>query len=103
MWSVTLTDLFQPVMIIIGVTLVAWVVGDMAGGAGKVIAAAAEAGKIDFWPKGGAKEWLGFRTAWLTPAVRAGSPAGHLPRATSGPEGKNAARRAAFRGVPLFY
>src|SRR5438034_10281171 len=42
MWSVALTDLFQSVMIIIGVTLVAWVVGDMAGGAGKVIAARSE-------------------------------------------------------------
>src|SRR5437867_3464068 len=69
MWSVALTDLFQSVMIIIGVTLVAWVVGDMAGGAGKVIAAAAEAGKFDFWPKGGAKEWLAFGTAWLTLAI----------------------------------
>src|SRR2546427_9700346 len=31
MWTVGLTDIFQLVMIIIGVTLVSWVVGDMAG------------------------------------------------------------------------
>ena len=32
----------------------------MAGGASKVIAAASEAGKFEFWPKEGAKEWLAF-------------------------------------------
>jgi solute:Na+ symporter, SSS family len=69
MWSVAMTDLFQSVMIIVGLALVAWVVGDMAGGAGKVIAAASEAGKFEFWPKGGTKEWLAFVTAFLTLAV----------------------------------
>jgi len=42
MWSVAVTDLFQSVMIIVGLAIVAWIVGDMAGGPGKVIAAAAE-------------------------------------------------------------
>ena len=69
MWSVALTDLFQSVMIILGLTAIAWLVGDMAGGAGKVVAAAAEAGKLEFWPKGGAKEWLAFLAAWLTLAL----------------------------------
>jgi solute:Na+ symporter, SSS family len=69
MWSVAFTDLFQSVMIIAGVTIVAWFVGDMAGGAGKVIAGAAEAGKFEFWPKGGSKEWLYFFTAWMTLAL----------------------------------
>src|ERR1700704_717775 len=54
MWSVAMTDLFQSVMIIFGLALVAWVVGDMAGGPSKVIAAASEAGRFEFWPKGGA-------------------------------------------------
>jgi len=69
MWSVALTDLFQSVMIIAGVTIIAWFVGDMAGGAGKVVAAAADAGKFEFWPKGGSKEWLYFFTAWVTLAL----------------------------------
>src|SRR3954466_694841 len=69
MWSVALTDLFQSVMIIAGVTIIAWFVGDMAGGAGKVVAAAADAGKFEFWPKGGSKEWLYFLTAWVTLAL----------------------------------
>src|SRR5204862_301919 len=69
MWSVAMTDLFQSVMILVGLGLVAWVVGDMAGGPAKVIAAASEAGKLEFWPKGGTKEWLAFVTAFLTLAI----------------------------------
>src|SRR5207247_1181465 len=69
MWSVAMTDLFQSVMIIVGLAIVAWIVGDMAGGPGKVIAASAEAGRFEFWPKGGTKEWLAFTTAFLTLAI----------------------------------
>ena len=69
MWSVALTDLFQSVMIIAGVGIIAWFVGDMAGGAGKVVAAAAAAGKFEFWPRGGSREWLYFFTAWATLAL----------------------------------
>jgi SSS family solute:Na+ symporter len=32
MWSVAFTDLFQTVVILIGLSLVAWLVGDLAGG-----------------------------------------------------------------------
>src|SRR5438874_5425668 len=69
MWSVAMTDLFQSVMIIVGLALVAWVVGDMVGGPAQVIDAAAAAGKFEFWPKGGTKEWLAFVTAFLTLAI----------------------------------
>jgi len=69
MWSVAMTDLFQSVMIIVGLAIVAWIIGDMAGGPGKVIAASAEAGRFEFWPKGGTKEWLAFTTAFLTLAI----------------------------------
>ena len=69
MWSVALTDLFQSVMIVLGMLAIAWVVGDMAGGAGKVIAAASAAERFDFLPKSGTKEWLAFVTAFLTLAI----------------------------------
>src|SRR5258706_6708494 len=69
MWSVAMTDLFQSVMIIVGVVLIAWVVGDRAGGPARVIAAAREAGRFEFWPKAGTKEWLAFCTAFLTLAI----------------------------------
>ena len=69
MWSVAWTDLFQTVVIIIGLWVVAWLVGDMAGGSGKVISAAVADGKLEFWPKGGAREWLAFVAAWMTLAI----------------------------------
>src|SRR5438132_10859631 len=69
MWSVAMTDLLQSVMIIVGLALVAWVVGDMAGGVGRVVAAAADSGKFQFWPTGGTKEWFAFTTAFLTLAI----------------------------------
>jgi SSS family solute:Na+ symporter len=69
MWSVALTDLFQTVIILIGLSAVALLVGGMAGGPGKVLAAAVEAGKLEFWPKGGAKEWLWFAAMWMTLAI----------------------------------
>jgi SSS family transporter len=69
MWSVAMTDLFQSVIILIGLAAVAWLVGDMAGGASKVIAAASEAGKFEFFPKANLKEWLAFAAAWMTLAI----------------------------------
>ena len=69
MWSVAMTDLFQSVMIIVGLGIIAWFVGDMAGGPAKIIAAAAQDGRFEFWPRGGTKEWLAFVTAFLTLAI----------------------------------
>ena len=69
MWSVAMTDLFQSVVIIVGLWAVAWLVSDMAGGTGKVIGAAIEADKFRFWPDGGTREWLAFAAAWMTLAL----------------------------------
>ncbi len=69
MWSVALTDLFQSVVILIGLAAVAWLVSDMAGGTTKVIAAASEAGKFEFFPKTNLKDWLWFLAAWMTMAI----------------------------------
>ena len=71
MWAVAWTDLFQTVVIVLGLWAIAWLVGDMAGGADKVVGAALAAGKFEFWPKGGAREWLAFAAAWLTLAIGA--------------------------------
>ena len=57
MWSVAFTDLFQTVVIIIGLSLVAWLVGDLAGGAQKVIAQAQAEGKFAFFPSDAAGWW----------------------------------------------
>jgi Na+/proline symporter len=110
MWSVALTDLFQSVVILIGLAAVAWLVGDMAGGSSKVIAAAAEAGKFDFFPKGGTKEWLWFAAAWVTMAIGSIPQQDVFQRVTSAKDEKTAIAGCligggvyfAFAFVPMF-
>ena len=102
MWSVALTDLFQSVVILIGLTGVAWLVSDMAGGAGKVIAAASEAGKFEFWPKGGSKEWLAFLAAWMTLAIGSIPQQDVFQRVTSAKDEKTAVRATLLGGAIYF-
>ena len=102
MWSVALTDLFQSVIILIGLTLVAWLVSDMAGGTAKVIAAAAEAGKFEFWPKAGAKEWLAFLAAWMTLAIGSIPQQDVFQRVTSAKDERTAVRGTLLGGAIYF-
>jgi SSS family transporter len=51
MWSVALTDAFQMLLIVTGMIFIAWVISEAAGGAGKVISHASEAGKLRFLPE----------------------------------------------------
>jgi len=92
MWSVALTDLFQSVVIIVGLITIAALVGDMAGGAGKVIAAASEAGKFEFWPSGGARQWLAFIGAGMTMALGSIPQQDVFQRVTSAKDEKTAVR-----------
>ena len=64
MWSVAFTDLFQTVVILVGLSLVAVLVGDMAGGPAKVIAQAAADGKFKFLPDD-APGWWAMAGAFL--------------------------------------
>jgi SSS family solute:Na+ symporter len=102
MWSVAWTDLFQTVVIIVGLWAVAWLVSDMAGGAGKVIVAAAEAGKFEFWPKGGSKEWLAFAASWATLAVGSIPQQDVFQRVTSAKNESTAVRGTLLGGLAYF-
>jgi len=102
MWSVAMTDLVQSVVILVGLLLVAWLIGDMAGGAGKVIAAAAEAGKFEFWPTGGTKDWLAFLAAWMTLALGSIPQQDVFQRVTSAKDEKTAVRGCLIGGVVYF-
>jgi SSS family transporter len=102
MWSVALTDLFQTVVILIGLTAVAILVGNMAGGPSKVISAAVEAGKFEFWPKGGAKEWLSFLAIWMTMAIGSIPQQDVFQRVTSAKDERTAIRGSLFGGVLYF-
>jgi Na+/proline symporter len=74
----------------------------MAGGAGKVIAAATEAGRLDFWPKGGSKEWLAFGTAWLTLAIGSIPQQDIFQRVTSAKNESTAVRGSLLGGLVYF-
>jgi Na+/proline symporter len=102
MWSVAMTDLFQSVMIIVGLGIIAWFVGDMAGGAGKVVGVAVEAGKFEFWPRGGTKEWLAFITAFLTLAIGSIPQQDIFQRVTSAKNERTAVAGSLLGGVVYF-
>ena len=69
MFSVAFTDLFQMVIIALGMIYIGFVVSGIAGGAGTVIDHAHAAGKFEFWPKPEAREIIGFVAAWATMAL----------------------------------
>jgi Na+/proline symporter len=102
MWSVALTDLFQSVVILAGLAAIAWLVGDMAGGPVKVISAAAQAGKFEFFPAGGTKEWLWFMAAWMTLAVGSIPQQDVFQRVTSAKDEKTAIRGCMIGGGVYF-
>jgi solute:Na+ symporter, SSS family len=102
MWSVALTDLFQSIVILVGLVAVAWLVGDMAGGAGKVISAAREAGKFEFWPKAGAREWLAFVAAWMTLSIGSIPQQDVFQRVTSAKD-ENTSVRACLGGAAVYF
>ncbi len=102
MWSVAMTDLFQSIVILAGLCAIAWLVSDMAGGSGKVIAAAYDAGKFEFWPKGGTKEWLWFAAAWMTLAIGSIPQQDVFQRVTSAKDEKTAVR-ATLAGAAIYF
>lgn len=102
MWSIALTDLVQTVVIVAGLALIAWLVGDMAGGPGKVIAAAADAGKLDLFPKGGAAEWIAFGAAFLTMALGSIPQQDVFQRITSAKDERTAVRGTTLGALAYF-
>jgi SSS family transporter len=66
MWSVALLDFVQMTVIMGGMLFIGYIISDMSGGVGAVVAHAQAAGKLDLFPHGDYKEWLPFIAAWLT-------------------------------------
>ena len=65
MWSVALTDFLQMIIIVVGLSLIAWFAADLAGGAGKVVEYAASKDMFRFFPEASAHAWL----FWLGSAI----------------------------------
>jgi SSS family transporter len=102
MWSVAFTDLFQTVIIVVGMLYLAWLLAGMAGGADAVVAHALTAGKFDFWPKLEAKEALAFLAAFLTAALGGIPQQDVFQRVTSARDEKTAVRGSIIGGSLYF-
>jgi solute:Na+ symporter, SSS family len=111
MWSVAFTDLFQTVVILIGLTLVAYLVGDLAGGAGKVISQAAADGKLILFPADmDAAAWWAMAGAFFAFAFGSVPQQDVFQRMTSAKDEKTAVRGTligaliyfCFAFVPIF-
>ena len=101
MWSIAFTDLFQTIVIIIGLTLVAFLVGDLAGGATKVISQAAADGKFNFFPSD-AKGWWTMAGAFLAFAFGSIPQQDVFQRMTSAKDEKTAVSGTIIGGLAYF-
>lgn len=103
MWSVAITTFVQMIVIVIGLLIVTWTAGDMAGGMSHVISTAAAAGKFDFLPK---LEWLDM-VGWIAALVTMGL--GSIPqqdvfaRANSSKNETVAVWGTTFGGISYFF
>lgn len=66
MFSVAILDFVQISVIMGGLLYIASVVSDLAGGVGTVVAHAAQAGRLEFFPSAGLNAWVPFIGAWVT-------------------------------------
>jgi SSS family solute:Na+ symporter len=101
MWSVAFTDLFQTVVILIGLTLIALLVGDLAGGATKVISQAAADGKFEFFPSDSAG-WWAMAGAFFAFAFGSIPQQDVFQRMTSAKDEKTAVRGTIIGGLIYF-
>ena len=66
MWSVAVTDFFQMIILVVGLSIIAVFAGNLAGGADKVLALAASKDLFKFLPEPGFKEIAFFIAAAMT-------------------------------------
>jgi SSS family transporter len=66
MWSVALTDFFQMLIIVVGLTLIAWFAAGAAGGAPAVFDYAASKDMFRFWPEASFNAWLFWTSSAIT-------------------------------------
>ncbi|RYF01054.1 MAG: sodium:solute symporter [Comamonadaceae bacterium] len=66
MWSVAVTDFLQMIILVVGLLVLAFFAGDMAGGAGKVIDLAVSKDLFKFWPEPTLRDIVFFFAAAIT-------------------------------------
>jgi solute:Na+ symporter, SSS family len=102
MWSIAFTDLFQSVVIIVGLIYLAFFLGGAAGGFDAVVAHAAQAGRFEFWPKLELRDALAFLAAFLTAALGSIPQQDVFQRVTSAKDADTAVRGTLLGGVAYF-
>jgi solute:Na+ symporter, SSS family len=103
MWSVAFTDLFQTVVIVVGLMAVALLVGDNAGGFDTVIAQAAADGKFDMFPADmDAAAWWAMAGAFFAFAFGSIPQQDVFQRMTSAKDEKTAVRGTIIGGLMYF-
>jgi len=103
MWSVAFTDLLQTVVILVGLSAVAWLVGDLAGGATKVIAQAASEGKLILFDMNmDAAGWWAMAGAFFAFAFGSIPQQDVFQRMTSAKDEKTAVRGTVIGGLVYF-
>ncbi len=104
MWSVAFTDLFQTVVILIGLSCVAFLAGDQAGGMQKVIAQASADGKFNFFPASSdTKAWWAMAGAFFTFAFGSIPQQDVFQRMTSAKDEDTAVRGTLIGAVVYFF
>lgn len=102
MFSVAFLDFIQMVVVMCGLLFIAWFIGGLTGGPGAVIAHAAAAGKLDFFPSGGYSAWVPFVGAWLTMMLGSIPQQDVFQRITSAKDEKTAVRGSVLGGTIYF-
>ena len=103
MWSIAFTDLFQTIVIVIGLSLIAYLVGDLAGGFGKVVEQAALEGKLNMFPASmDAAAWWAMAGAFFAFAFGSVPQQDVFQRMTSAKDEKTAVRGTMIGGLVYF-
>ena len=102
MWSVALLDFVQMTVIMAALVLIAVLISGNAGGVGYVIDQARAAGKLQFFPSGGANDWIAFIGAGVTMMLGSIPQQDVFQRMTSAKDEKTAVRGTVLGGVLYF-
>lgn len=102
MFSVAILDFVQISVIMGGLLYITSVVSGLVGGVEAVISHAAQAGKLDFFPRATAAAWIPFIGAWITMMLGSIPQQDVFQRITSAKDERTAVRGSVLGGVLYF-
>lgn len=102
MFSVAVLDFVQISVIMGGLLYIVFVVSGLAGGVGTVVAHAAAAGKLDFFPPATLSAWVPFLGAWITMMLGSIPQQDVFQRISSAKNERTAVRGSLLGGVLYF-